>query len=133
MKDWYNLFYYKIYRFFAGVQYPWWSEWKTTLFLSIWELLFVSSIFIYYKILVDSSVILGGKGDLFVGSSLVITFLNAIYFHKNDRWRSIVKRFDKELAMGKSKMSGWLVFLVIILIFVNLVFAFYQMSLLSKY
>jgi hypothetical protein len=61
---------------------------------------------------------------------MLVSVPNYFIFHHRDQWKDIVKEFDK-LPKRKNKIGGWIVFGVVLLIISNMVFAFYQMSLID--
>jgi len=124
MKNWYRYFFYKLYRFAEGVPFPWWSEWKAALFLSILEFMLSISLEGYFLV--------AFRIDIFTDSfntplMLTLLGLNYILFLHNDKWKLYVRELDKQ-SRKQQLRGGILVWSIIVLILSNLIFMFYLMS-----
>jgi hypothetical protein len=124
-KSYYYLFY-KLYRFLEAAPSKWQSDWNAELLVDVFVFFLFVSIGIYYNVFVDRYFDFGSKGS-FVLFFILISVPNYFIFHHTDRWKRIVKEFDR-LPKRKNIIGGWIVFILILLIIGNLIFAFYQMS-----
>jgi len=120
--------FYKLYKWVG--EDNWWGDWKAVLSIDILWIFIGISIVVYYTIFFDRYLQIGSGNFLLVGYMLLIAIPNYFIFHHHDQWKDIVKEFDK-LPKRKNKMGGWVVFGVVMLIIANMVFAFYQMSLID--
>lgn len=124
----YQYVYYKFYKFWEFVSVPrFWSDWKAGISLFALELWFFGSIFVYYKIYFNPYVDL--KLDTIERFILIIVLGELKYytFSYNQKWKKIINRFDK-LPRYKNILGGWIVFLISIFIFLNLLYSFFLMS-----
>jgi hypothetical protein len=126
-KGYYYLFY-KLYKWIG--EDNWWTDWKAALSIDVLWIFFGISLVVYYTILIDRYLQIGNGYLLLTGYVLLIALPNYFIFHHRDQWKDIVKEFDK-LPERKNKIGGWIVFGVVLLIISNMVFAFYQMSLID--
>jgi hypothetical protein len=128
-KAYYYLFY-KLYRWYERGPSVWLSDWKAELSIDVLLIFIGISLVVYYTIFFDRYLSIGNGNILLIGYLLLIATPNYFIFHHRDRWKDIVKEFDK-LPKLKNKIGGWIVFGVVMLIIANMVFAFYQMSLID--
>lgn len=128
-KAYYYLFY-KLYKFSEAAPSRWWSEWKASLAVDVLLGFLILSIGIYYNVLVDRHFDFGTKTEFVVFFLLLILVPNYFIFHHREQWRDIVAEFDK-WPKRKNRVGDMIVWAVIFVIFANLIFAFYQMSLID--
>lgn len=126
-KGYYYLFY-QLYKWYEKGPSVWWSDWKAALSIDAFILFILLPIFIYYKIYINPYIHLSeGNIDVII-VVLLISIPNYFIFHHREQWKDIVKEFD-QLPKHTNKIGGWIVFGVVMLVITNMVFAFYQMSL----
>jgi uncharacterized membrane protein len=128
----YNYFFYKLYRFFETSNYSrWWSEWKayaSMLALSLWLYSAIETCYHYFfNIPVKSS---NSPIDLLTAIFLLIVGVsNWMLFEYQDKWKGIVKEFDK-LPKQKNKVGSIIVWVIILSIIIF--YWFYSIPLLGK-
>lgn len=134
MKRAYYYLFYKLYKWYEKGPSVWWSDWKAGISIIALEIWLVASLFIYYKIFFNRYAHLSDSGWELIICALLIIIPNYWVFVHTDKWKDYVQEFD-QLPKRTNKIGGWIVFGVVLLIIANLVFAFYQMSLIdwSKY
>jgi len=126
-KAYYHLFCH-IYKFNERGPVVYWSEYKAVFLLALIVLFFSLSLVVYYTTFVDQSFRISNY-NLTVLLFFLISFIpNYFIFLHRDRWEKMIKDFDK-IPQKERKYQGWIVFGFITVIFLNLIFAFYQMSL----
>lgn len=128
----YNYFFYKLYKFYESSTYSrWWSEWKayiTILALSIWLLCAIETTYHYFfnVPMVSSDTSIDLTTIIF---GLIVGAINWFLFEHQDKWKAIVKEFDK-LPKQKNNIGGIIVWVVIISIIIF--YWFYSIPLLGK-
>lgn len=130
IKKAYHYLFYKLYKWYERGPSVWLSDWKAVLSIDVLWLFFGISLVVYYTILFDRHLQIGNGYLFLTGYVLLIALPNYFIFHHRDQWKDIVKEFDK-LPKRKNKIGGWIVFGIVLLIISNMVFAFYQMSLID--
>lgn len=121
----YYYFFYKIYCFWENAPIKFWSHFKTGLTIIFLEIWLVLSLFIYYNIFIDRYFNL--DKNLFIFLTLFLIALNFLMFSLSDKWKIYNKEFE-QLPKKKNIIGGIIVWSIIILIIINLVFAFYLMN-----
>ncbi|WP_299568503.1 hypothetical protein [uncultured Pedobacter sp.] len=122
LKRAYYYFYYAAYRLVELQSSPWWSETKAALILSILEVWLCLAVVIYlestyyFDLLSKTSVVLG---------SIFICCINYYLFLYNNKW---MQKIDM-IALKKTIAKDTICWLVVIIIVLSLVGAFYKMSL----
>lgn len=99
---------------------------KANIALSILELLFLISIYVYYKIFINRYIHLNNNLYIWIVTVLVYAF-NYIVFQSRDQWKTIIKEFDN-LSRKKRIIYDIAVYIFIAFVFANLIFSFYLMS-----
>ena len=130
----YALFYY-IYRLNERNPMAFWSDMKTMITMDVLVLFKVLSFIVYYKTFFNRSFNISNHYELTLLLLFLIVFVpNYFIFQYRNRWMQIVDEFDK-LPKKTKRWQSWLSFGVVLLVIANLIFAFYQMSLVdwSKY
>ena len=132
IKKAYHYLFYKLYKWIG--EDNWLTEWKAGLIINILIFLILLSIFIYYTIYVNPYIHLSDGNIEVIVFFIVINILDYFIFYHHDQWKDIVKKFD-QLPKKTNSIGGWIVFGIVLLIITNMIFAFYQMSLIdwSKY
>lgn len=132
IKQAYFFLFYKMYKWIG--EDNWSADWKASLSIDVLIYFIIVEIFIYYKIYFNRFIHLGENNTDIIILLILVSVPNYFIFHHRDQWKEIVKNFDN-LPKKKKLIGGWIVFGVVLLIFANLFFAFYQMSLInwSKY
>ena len=106
----------------------WWSDWKaltTILVLEIWT---TFSFTFYYQAFTGTSVNEFKFFDIFFWFIIVIiSILNWYLFQYQDKWRDIVKQFDK-LPKGENKIGSIIVLLIFLLTIFNAIFSIFTLS-----
>jgi hypothetical protein len=124
----YHYLFYKLYKWIGEDNL--WGDWKAELSIDILSIFIGISFLTYYTIYFDRYFRIGDGKFFLIGYVLFIAIPNYFIFHHNNQWIDIVKEFDK-LPKLRNKIGGWLIFGVVLLIIANMVFAFYQMSLID--
>ena len=125
-KAYYYLFY-KMYKFSEAAPSRWLSDWKAELAIDILEGLLSFSLFVYYTVHIDRHFKMPENYKIIGLYIIIIGLPNYFIFHHRDQWKGYVHKFDL-LPKWKNRLGGWIIFVVVLLIISNLVFAFYEMS-----
>jgi len=122
----YYYFFYRIYLFWENGPMRFWSHFKTGLTIIFLEIWLVLSLFIYYNVFIDRYFRL--DKTLFLIISTIIIAVNVYFFNSStDKWIFYKESFDK-ISARKNLIGGIIVWSIIILIIINLIFAFYIMG-----
>lgn len=132
IKQAYFFVFYKMYKWIG--EDNWSTNWKASLFIDVLIFFVILSFIVYYMTFIDRYFELGDSKIIVFLFIVGVSVPNYFIFHHRDQWKEIIKNFDN-LPKKKNRIGGWIVFGVVLLIFTNLIFAFYQMSLIdwSKY
>ncbi|MBC9812638.1 hypothetical protein H9Y05_09160 [Crocinitomicaceae bacterium CZZ-1] len=128
LKKVYYYLFYQFYKWYEKGPSVWWSDWKAALSIDVLSIFLGISFITYYTVYVDKYFRLGDGKFFLLGYVLLVAVPNYFIFHHRDQWKDIVKEFD-QLPKRTNKIGGWIVFGVVMLVITNMVFAFYQMSL----
>lgn len=127
LKNIYDYFFYKLYKFFEAAPSKWWSDWKAGGAMLVLEILTFISILNYYTVITKANF---SDDFLFKVAMIIVACLVVVkYFailHK-DRWKSVVEKFDG-YRRNQNILGTWIVLMVILLLIANVVFSFYLMS-----
>lgn len=128
MKKAYYYLFYKLYKFSEAAPSRWWSEWKASLVIDVLIYFILLSIGGYYTIATKKEMIpvSSPKFIIFIVVMAVASF-NYFVFNYQDKWKSYVLEFD-HWPKKKNNIGGTVVWLVVILIFVNLIYMFSLLS-----
>lgn len=128
LKRGYEYLFYKLYISIEKYSYPvFLSEWKASLILDLSILCFLYSLIIYYQVFIDRYSSLGGRFEVIIFILLVECIISYFVFHRKNRWKKLVKDFNK-LSKKKNKLGTIICGFIIIFFFFSLVYAFYLMS-----
>ncbi len=125
LKNAYYYLFYKIYKFSEAAPAKWGSDWKAGISIIALEIWFLLALICYYNVLVDRYFQL--RKSHFIIAGMIIIVSNYFAFFYTDVWKDYVKKFDA-LPKKINRIGSWIVFGIVILVIVNLVFAFYLMS-----
>ncbi|MBO9675175.1 MAG: hypothetical protein J7577_17140 [Sphingobacteriaceae bacterium] len=129
MRKAYNYFFYKLYKFWDLVSTPKFiSDWKAELTIDILEIFLGLSIIVYYTVITKEWIDFGNEKYIIIVYLLFVAVPNYFIFHHRNQWKQIVHEFD-QWPKKKNKIGGMIVFIIILAVVGNLIFAFYQMSL----
>lgn len=123
----YYYFYYFLYRISESAPSKWWSEWKATFFLVIFELFIFAFIVIYLQTTFNLT-LLPEKGTYIAFfATLFLTGVNYLIFLHREKWKLIIDLFSE---WPSRKKLIWSIYssLIILLIFSILIFTIYLMS-----
>ena len=123
LKEIYQYFYYKLYKLFED----WWSEWKAILSLCVLKCFIIISVAVYYEVITKKNAIIFTSKLSISLVAIIIFLVNYFIFMYKDKWRVIINKFDN-LPKRTNSIGDWIVYCIVILIIVNLIFAFYLMS-----
>ena len=126
----YYYLFYKLYKWYEKAPVVWWSDWKAVVSIVALEIWFLLSIGTYFSVFTKKTIELTVTHPIVFIPTVSIILVNYLIFIHTDKWKDIVKEFD-QLPKRTNKIGGWIVFGVILLIVANLIFAFYQMSLID--
>lgn len=118
----YHYIFYLLYRFFKSQWIAWWSEVKAVFIISAVEGLVIALSNFKIALLcgVEGATQLGKWGYILVIGIPPFLF-NYFFFQYNDRWKPIVKHFDKAGKKEKRKMN---ILTVVVLLIVGGLVAF---------
>ena len=129
----YYYLFYKIYKHFEKGPSVWLSEWKATLLVDLIFFIIMFLFVIYYNIFVDRNFSYDIENLYFYVTifyfSLIIVPNYYIFNHK-DRWKMIVKEYDK-FPKNKNYIGGWVVLIFILLLLSLLLYGYYLMSIID--
>lgn len=118
----YHYIYYRLYRLFEKGQFAWWSDFKAGFIIAAVEMAILA--LIEYKIAsiysVSGAGYFGKNGYLLIIAAPPIVF-NYFFFQYDDRWKPIIKHFDKASKLEKQKMN---IQMAVVLVFVGGLVAF---------
>lgn len=130
MKKAYYFLFYKIYSFFKFISDDGWSAWKSLIIVGGLNVFLILSVDIYFKIIFRKGFILELPKTAFIIIFAAISIIHYYYFLHDNSWEDYEKEYEK--YSKKTRIIGtWAVFIFIIAVIVNLIFAFYQMSLVN--
>ena len=118
IREMYEYLYYKIYKAMNNEAFPWGADWRACGVLLIVDLLFVYSFVLYYMIF-DMSF------NIYITAIIPCVFFAVLHiylFLYQDRWRSIVEKYD-HWPEKKNVQGSLIVWGVIIFVFVHFIFA----------
>lgn len=124
----YEYFYYKLYKSLNTELFNKWTELRTASILIMLEIVFICSLVLYYEVFIDRYLRLPENLIPWaVGLALILSILQYYTFESKDQWKDIIKKYD---AWPKKKNSRGtlIVWTIIILIFSNIIIAFYFFS-----
>ena len=125
-KAYYYLFY-KLYKFSEAAPSKWLSDWKAELLVDVLIFFILCSSLIYYKFFFNRHIHFSENNvDVWI-TIIIIGLPNYFIFHYQDQWKKIVHEFDK-LPKRKNRIGGWIIFLLVLTIIANFIFALYLMS-----
>ena len=132
---WYYYFFYKMYKQHEG---SWLAETKAMVYTGFIIGMILLTVLINYKIHVNRYFELDDTANfkikLFLFLLLIIGLPHYCFLSRDDKWILIVRKFDR-LPKRKNKIGGWVIFILCAFILVNLIYSYYQLSLIdwSKY
>lgn len=102
----YHYIYYRLYRLFEKGEFSWWSDVKGWFILAAIEMMIFALINFKLTAAFDIKSIsyLGKEVYIFIIAAPPVLF-NYFFFQYNDRWKPIVKHFDKASKQEKRKMN----------------------------
>lgn len=102
----YHYIFYKIYRLAESNSMPWWSDFKAGFIMAAAEMMLIALIdFKMYRLFgIGNASQLGKWGFILVIAAPPVVF-NYFFFQYNDRWKPIVRHFDKASKQEKRKMN----------------------------
>ena len=125
IKDAYHYFFYKLYKFYESSPWKWWSEWKAGLTITVLMVFILMSISGYF--LVATHIDLGDSLFVWILVALGIEIINYKIFYSHRQWKKYNSEFNR-WPKKRNRIGSWIVFIVVLFIFSNLVFMFYLMS-----
>ncbi len=130
MKKAYTYIYYKLYKFSESAPSKWLSDWKASLVMDTLIYFLINTICIYYKIYINPHFHFSSNNYDVISIVLIISGVNYFVFNYQNKWKEIIAEFDK-LPRKANNVGSVLVAIFIVFIVVNLLFAYYQMSLID--
>jgi hypothetical protein len=126
-KGYYYLFY-KLYKSFEAAPSKWLSEWKASFCMDALIIFILLTIGGYYSIITKKEMITTDNPEIVIWVlGLSVAFINYLFFNHRNKWKLIIEEFDR-LPKKKNRIGTLLVWLIIFLIFANLIFMYYLMS-----
>lgn len=131
IKKAYNLFFYKLYRFFTSISVDGWEDWKALLVIGVLEGFLLIELYTWSGIIFrDKNIQFSNTRGVSILLGLFIAVSNYyILLHKN-RWKQYEEEF-KNYSTERNRLINFSVFLFILLVIGSVIFAFYQMSLID--
>lgn len=126
LKKAYFYLFYKLYKWIG--EDNWLADLKAVLSVEALIFLFWLAMVVYYTTFIDPFFRIGERMLIVAIFLICISAPNYFIFHHRGQWKDIVKEFD-QFPKRTNKIGGWIVFGVVMLVITNMVFAFYQMSL----
>jgi len=118
----YRYIYYRLYRLFEKGEFSWWSDVKGWFIIAAIEMMILA--LIEFKLASNFSILgadyLGKNGYLLIIAVPPLLF-NYFFFQYNDRWKPIIKHFDKASKQEKRKMN---IQMAVVLVLVGSLVAF---------
>ena len=133
IRDAYYYCFYKLYKHYEKGPSVWLSDWKASLTLDVLVFFTFYAALLYYNIFVDRNFNFDTKYTKLIFAILYIVCIalpNYFLFNHNNQWKRIIDRYD-QLPKQKNLIGGWIVFVLVVLIIANLIFAYYLMSLID--
>lgn len=124
----YQYLFYKLYNSLEKYSSPrFWSEWKAASLLVLLLYSIFYSLILYYEIFIDKYASIGNNYFIVFLFLIIISILNYNLFLKQDKWKNIVRYFDK-LPVKKQRLGSIICILFCLGCIVNFVYAFYLFS-----
>jgi hypothetical protein len=124
----YKYLFYKLFKFWEFTSVPkFWSDMKAALSIDILVFFIVLSCMIYFNVFINPYINFGKVKYIVLIFILLISIPNYFIFNHRDQWKKIVHEFDK-LPSKENNKGGIIVLSIVLLIIINLIFAFYLMS-----
>lgn len=124
----YQYLFYKLYNSLEKYSSPrFWSEWKAASLLVLLLYSIFYSLILYYEIFIDKYANIGNNYFIVFLFIIIVSILNYSLFLKQDKWKDIVRYFDK-LPMNKQRLGGGICILFCLGCIINFIYAFYLFS-----
>ena len=123
--DAYYYMFYKFYKMGEAAPSRWMSDWKAGLLIIVLEFWFTTSFLNYYKVFININYNMS-KIHLFI-IWVILCGINYFAFIHTNKWKYYIIKFDR-LPPNKNKLGGWVVFILAVFVFTNLLFSFYLIS-----
>ena len=124
----YKYLFYKLYISLEKYSSPrFWSEWKAASLLTLIIYSIFQSLIIYYEIYINRYSSLGNNYFVIFGFTTFVFILNYYLFMKDDKWKEVVKEFDK-IPKKKNQIGTILCCVFFLLCILNIIYAFYLLS-----
>lgn len=124
----YQYLFYKLYNSLEKYSSPrFWSEWKASLLLILLLFSIFYSLILYYEIFIDKYASIGNNYFILFSFIITVFIINYNLFLKQDKWKNIVRYFDK-LSVKKQRLGSVIFILFCLGCIVNFVYAFYLFS-----
>jgi len=127
VKEAYYYLFYKLYKLFDNGPANWLSDWKAELIIDVLFIFIGLSVIVYYTAITKEWLNFENSSAIIFAYIALIAVPNYLIFHHKNQWKDIVEKFDK-WPKGRHQICGLIVYVVVLLIVFNLVFAFYLMS-----
>jgi len=105
-------------------------EFIASLYIIILEISLLISFTNYYNLILDTNAGIV-RNEILIMIVLFLAFIDYLIFHKNDKWKSIVKEFDN-LPKKQIEITKWKVYSVVIFVILNFIFSYYLIFAQSK-
>ena len=123
--DAYYYMFYKFYKMSEAAPSRGISDWKAGLVIIVLEFWFAASILNYYEFFIDRHLKISKTHFNIIG--LILICINYFAFIHTNKWKKYIIKFDR-LPPNKNKLGGWVVFVLAVFVFTNLLFSFYLLS-----
>lgn len=106
---------------------PFWSEWKASLLLSIFNFLLIYSFLIFYVVIVDRYSKLANSVPIMISIVVSQNIINYMMFFYKDQWKEIISEFNK-LSKEKNKKGFVFANVFFVICIISIIYSFYLMS-----
>lgn len=120
IKEIYEYIFYKVYKIMDNEVFYYLADVRAASFLIIFKMFLIASFWIYFALLTKTN----SQFSLIIAALIIVYFiyLDMILFFKNDRYKTIVEKFDA-WPTKKNFVGTLIVWSFLILIVVNMIFA----------
>lgn len=133
LKKAYQYLFYKLYKFYDTDSSMWWSsnwwtDWKASFSLLVLEVWLLISFVVYYEVITKRELLPENILDkVAIAVVIILAIVKYFAFEHRDRWKDYVTEFN-QWSKKKNRIGTLVVWLIVLFILGNLIFAFYLMS-----
>ena len=126
MRNWHNFLFYCFYILDRLIKPQWWSEQKAAFWVCVVDFWIILTIYGYINLLFDNGVLDKEAENIavYICMSVLLSF-NWYLFLKDNKFKKIISKYDKESKNGGNKKKYYLIVLTLALILLLMSFMFY--------